>query len=74
MRRSLRIAPGKAAALFIDLQEEHRQDKRYLVAGFEAIIANVRDLQRQRGPRRSRSSTPPMSSIPRTASCDPSIP
>jgi len=45
MRRSLRIAPGKAAALFIDLQEEHRQDKRYLVAGFEAIIANVSDLQ-----------------------------
>ena len=46
MRRSLRIAPGKAAALFIDLQEEHRQDKRYLVAGFETILANVRDLQR----------------------------
>jgi len=46
VRRSLRIAPGKAAALFIDLQEEHRQHKRYLVAGFEAIIANVRDLQR----------------------------
>lgn len=46
MRRSLRIAPGKAAALFIDLQEEHRQDERYLVAGFEAIIAKVQDLQR----------------------------
>jgi maleamate amidohydrolase len=46
MRRSLRIVPGKAAALCIDLQEEHRQDERYLVAGFEAIIANVRDLQR----------------------------
>ena len=26
---------GKAAALFIDLQEEHRQDSRYLVEGFD---------------------------------------
>jgi maleamate amidohydrolase len=46
VRRSLRIAPGKAAALFIDLQEEHRQDKRYLVAGFETIVVNAVDLQR----------------------------
>jgi len=45
MKRSLAVAPGKAAALFIDLQEEHRRDERYLVAGFEAIIANVRALQ-----------------------------
>src|SRR5215469_13870662 len=45
MKRSLAVAPGKAAALFIDLQEEHRRDERYLVAGFEAIIANVRTLQ-----------------------------
>src|SRR5258708_7372093 len=47
MRRPLRIAPGKAAARFIDLQEEHRQDKRYLVAGVEAVIPHTRDLQRQ---------------------------
>jgi maleamate amidohydrolase len=46
MRRSLLVAPGKAAALFIDLQEEHRGDKRYLVAGFDAVIANVRSLQK----------------------------
>ena len=46
MRRRLSVAPGKAAALFIDLQEEHRRDKRYLIAGFDAIVANVRDLQR----------------------------
>ena len=46
MRRRLSVAPGKAAALFIDLQEEHRRDKRYLVAGFDAIVANVRDLQK----------------------------
>ena len=41
MKRSVSLAPGKAAALFIDLQEEHRRDKRYLVAGFDAIVANV---------------------------------
>jgi len=46
MKRSVSLAPGKAAALFIDLQEEHRRDKRYLVAGFDAIVANVRDLQK----------------------------
>ncbi len=40
------VAPAKAAALFIDLQEEHRKDERYLVAGFESILANVRDLQK----------------------------
>jgi maleamate amidohydrolase len=45
MRRDLAIAPAKAAALFIDLQEEHRRDPRYLVAGFDSVIANVRDLQ-----------------------------
>jgi nicotinamidase-related amidase len=45
MKRSLAVAPGRAAALFIDLQEEHRKDERYLVAGFAAIIANVRALQ-----------------------------
>ncbi len=46
MRRSLSVAPGKAAAVFVDLQEEHRQDKRHLVEGFGALLANVRDLQR----------------------------
>ena len=45
MRGRLSVAPGTAAALFIDLQEEHRQDRRYLVEGFEAVIANVRELQ-----------------------------
>jgi maleamate amidohydrolase len=45
MREVISLAPGKAAALFIDLQEEHRRDPRYLVAGFDAIIANARDLQ-----------------------------
>jgi len=46
MRTPLSIDPGKAAALFVDLQEEHRKDSRYLVEGFDTIIANVRRLQR----------------------------
>lgn len=33
------------AALFVDLQEEHRQDERYLVAGFDEVIANAQRLQ-----------------------------
>jgi maleamate amidohydrolase len=45
MRRGLAVAPERAAALFIDLQEEHRRDPRYLVAAFDRIIANVRRLQ-----------------------------
>lgn len=46
MRRPLAIDPGRTAALFVDLQEEHRQDPRYLVAGFDQLIANVGRLQR----------------------------
>jgi maleamate amidohydrolase len=45
VRGRLSLPPGKAAALFIDLQEEHRRDRRYLVEGFDAVLANVRDLQ-----------------------------
>ena len=45
MRRPLSIAPDKVAALFVDLQEEHRRDRRYLVEGFDRVIANVRRLQ-----------------------------
>jgi nicotinamidase-related amidase len=45
MRQSLRIDPGKAAALFIDLQEEHRRDVRLLAVGFDRVIANVQRLQ-----------------------------
>ena len=46
MRCRLSLSPHKAAALFVDLQEEHRRDARYLVAGFEALLANVQVLQR----------------------------
>lgn len=45
MKSPLAIDRTKAAILFIDLQEEHRQDPRYLVAGFDAILANVQRLQ-----------------------------
>jgi nicotinamidase-related amidase len=46
MKRPLAIEKKKAAALFIDLQEEHRKDRRYLVAGFDTILANVQRLQK----------------------------
>lgn len=45
MKRSLAIRPGTAAAIFVDLQEEHRRDTRYLVEGFGAVLANVARLQ-----------------------------
>ncbi|MBA2299466.1 MAG: isochorismatase family protein [Chloroflexi bacterium] len=45
MKRPLSIDPSTTAALFVDLQEEHRQDERYLVAGFDRVVANVRRLQ-----------------------------
>ena len=46
MRRALAFDRSKAAALFIDLQEEHRGDERYLVAGYDALLANAATLQR----------------------------
>jgi maleamate amidohydrolase len=45
MRKEFSIDGSKAAALFVDLQEEHRKDQRYLVEGFGAVIANVQRLQ-----------------------------
>ncbi|MEA2519449.1 MAG: maleamate amidohydrolase [Chloroflexota bacterium] len=45
MRKVLSIEPGKAGALFVDLQEEHRRDSRHLVDRFDMVIANVRRLQ-----------------------------
>ncbi len=41
MRAPLTIPPGKAALLLIDLQEEHRQDLRFLAESFDAVIANA---------------------------------
>ena len=45
MRGPISIDKGKVAAIFIDLQEEHRQDRRYLVDGYDTILANVARLQ-----------------------------
>jgi nicotinamidase-related amidase len=46
MRALVQIRPATLAALFIDLQEEHRQDPRYLVAGYDDILARVARLQK----------------------------
>ena len=45
MRKPIRLTAGRVAALFIDLQEEHRRDSRYLVEGYDRVIANARRLQ-----------------------------
>jgi nicotinamidase-related amidase len=45
MKSPILIARGRVAAIFIDLQEEHRQDSRYLVDGYGKILANVARLQ-----------------------------
>ncbi|ARP62697.1 isochorismatase [Mesorhizobium sp. WSM1497] len=45
MKTPISIKRGTVAAIFIDLQEEHRQDPRYLVEGFSSILANVQRLQ-----------------------------
>lgn len=45
MKTPISIKRGTIAAAFIDLQEEHRQDPRYLVEGYAGILANVQRLQ-----------------------------
>lgn len=45
MKSPISISRGTVAAVFIDLQEEHRQDARYLVEGYEKILANAQRLQ-----------------------------
>lgn len=45
MKNRLSVPRGKAAALFVDLQEEHRRDPRYLVEDYGAILANAAHLQ-----------------------------
>ncbi|CAM5761382.1 hypothetical protein LMIY3S_00120 [Labrys miyagiensis] len=45
MRRLLTIPRGKLASLSIDLQEEHRQDQRYLVEDYYRVLANAARLQ-----------------------------
>ncbi|MCW5238384.1 isochorismatase family protein [Verminephrobacter eiseniae] len=45
MKKPLRIGRGQIGALFIDFQEEHRQDARYLVEHYGAVLANAGRLQ-----------------------------
>lgn len=45
MRTRLAIDPARSAALFVDLQEEHRKDCRYLVEGFDDLVLRVKRLQ-----------------------------
>lgn len=45
MKAPLHIPPGRLVTGFIDLQEEHRHDARYLVDGFDVLLENVQRLQ-----------------------------
>jgi maleamate amidohydrolase len=45
MKRPLSVDTSRMAALFVDMQEEHRQDARYLVEGFDKVLSNVQRLQ-----------------------------
>ena len=45
MKRTLHIDRNRMAAIFIDLQEEHRADPRYLVEGYAGVLAEARRLQ-----------------------------
>lgn len=45
MHAPLTLPRDRTAALFIDLQEEHRRDPRYLVEGYDRILARVQALQ-----------------------------
>jgi maleamate amidohydrolase len=46
MKLPLSIDPARTATIFVDLQEEHRGDQRYLVEDFARLIANVQSIQR----------------------------
>ncbi|HEY5817786.1 MAG TPA: isochorismatase family protein [Mesorhizobium sp.] len=45
MKSYLSLPARKAAAVFIDLQEEHRHDPRYLVEDYDKVLANAVRLQ-----------------------------
>jgi nicotinamidase-related amidase len=45
MKARLRVSASRLVAGFIDLQEEHRQDPRYLVQELDLVLSNVRRLQ-----------------------------
>ncbi len=52
MKRPLTLPGGRTAALFIDLQEEHRQDRRFLAEDFDRVLAHAASLQRAARARR----------------------
>lgn len=45
MRGPVSLPLSRTAALFIDLQEEHRRDQRLLAVGFDEVIGKVQRLQ-----------------------------
>lgn len=45
MKAPIVIDRDKVAAVFIDLQEEHRKDSRYLVERFGTVLENIRAIQ-----------------------------
>lgn len=46
MRRPVSLPRDRVALFSIDMQEEHRQDRRLLVDGFDVVVSNVARLQR----------------------------
>ena len=44
MRQYLSIDPERTALALVDLQEEQRHDRYYVVAEFDAVLANARKL------------------------------
>ncbi len=44
MKQSVTLPRDKSALVLIDLQEEHRGDPRYLVEGYEEVLANAARL------------------------------
>lgn len=46
MKERISLPLDRTAAVFIDLQEEHRRDPGFLAEGFDRVIANAESLQR----------------------------
>ncbi len=62
MKRPITLPRGKIAALFIDLQEEHRHDARYLVEGSMPFLSMRPGCSGRHAPMVRRSITLPISS------------
>jgi maleamate amidohydrolase len=44
MKRPLAVPAARSSLLLLDLQEEHRKDGRYLVAGYQAVLGGAQKL------------------------------